>query len=229
MKIFDIDTDTPQYLLKHGKTHTVLVLLFSFVLAPILSALMIATGGINLVTTSISKMGWQQNMLPVVYFWGLYNLALFVYLLKLALDTGKYSKPCKTVFYVLTALSCVILLVGISIPFITDEIPQHMLMRKIHNGFATTGFVCFVVLLIALTATTFLRNRLHAFISAGLLSFFIITGLFAVLCVNSPEKATFITAATQMYIFSMLHVLLACQYLLNKFLPCGKTSTMQDL
>lgn len=219
MKVFDLDKPVPNYLIKHEKTHTALALALSLIAAPILSALMIATKGVNLVTTSISKLGWQNDMLPVVYLWGLYNLALFAYLLKITLDKGQYSKRSKILFYSLTAAGCVILLVGISIPFISDEIYQHYVMRKVHNAFATVGFVLFVVILIALTVTTFFRNRLQAYISAGLMCFLIITGIFSVLCVNSPEKATFITAASQMYIFSMLHVILACQYIMNGLLP----------
>ena len=219
MKVFDLCAPVPNYLAKNGKIHSVLVIVFSLIVAPILSAAIIASGGANLVSTSISKLGWQNNMLAIVYFWGLYNLALFFYLLKLTLDEGRYSKRSKIFFYALTAASCVILLVGISIPFISDEIYEHYVMRKVHNAFATTGFVLFVVVIIALTVTAFFRNKTQALISAGLLGFLIITGVFSVVCVNSPEKATFITAASQMYIFSMLHVLLATQYYLNKILP----------
>lgn len=222
MKIFDIDAEMPKYLMAHKKTHDILAVVLTLIVAPILSAAIIAGSGANLVTTSISKLGWQNGMLPVVYLWGAYNFALFIYLLKLALDEGQYAKNMKALFYVLTVASCVILLVGISIPFISDEIPQHVLMRKIHNVFATVGFSMFVIVLIALTATTLFRNKMQTLISAGLLAFLIISGIFAVLCVNSPEKATFITAAAQLYIFAMLHILLACQYFLNTFLPNEK-------
>ncbi|MCM1306638.1 MAG: hypothetical protein NC037_03075 [Bacteroides sp.] len=228
MKIFDLDVEKPNYLTRHKKVHGILAVLLSLVIAPILSAAIIAGSGANLVTTSISKIGWQNDWLVAVYFWGLYNLALFFYLLKLVLDEGQYDKKLKIAFYAVTAVSCVILLVGISIPFINDEIPTHMLMRKIHNGFATTGFVLFVVVLIALTVTTLFRNKTQALISAGLLAFLIISGLFAVLCVNSPEHATFITASAQMYIFSMLHILLACQFFLNSVLPNEKCSVQSQ-
>lgn len=228
MKIFDKNAVIPKYYESHKNLHTVLVLLFSLVVAPILSVVMIATSGVNLVTTSISKLGWQNNMLPVVYLWGLYNLALFGYLLKLNMDTGKYSKRSKAFFYTLTIASCVILIVGISVPFISDDIYQHFVMRKIHNAFATVGFVMFVIILIALTVTMFFRNRLQAMIGTGLIAFLIISGIFAVVCVNSPEKATFITAAAQMYIFSMLHVILATHYFLTKFLPNEKFAQITD-
>ena len=225
MKLFDVETPKPKYLLAHKKVHSILAVVLSLVVAPILSVAIIAGSGANLVTTSISKIGWQNDWLPAVYMWGLYNLALFFYLLKLVLDEGQYSKKIKIAFYTLTALSCVILLVGISVPFITDEIPQHMLMRKIHNVFATIGFAMFVIVIIALTCTTLLRNKTQALISVGMLAFLIISGLFAVLCVNSPERATFITASAQMYIFSMLHILLACQYFLNTFLSNGRNTS----
>lgn len=228
MKVFDNNTVIPKYYDNHKNTHTLLVILFSFVVAPILSIVMFAFSGINLVTTSISKIGWQNNLLPVVYIWGLYNLVLFGYLLKLNMDTGKYSKRSRTFFYALTILSCAIILVGISVPFINDDTHIHFVMRKIHNVFATVGFVMFVVVLIALTVTAFFRNKLHALIISGLMAFLIITGIFAVVCVNSPEKATFITAAVQMYIFAMLHVILAANYFLIKFLPNEKFAQTAD-
>ena len=147
---------------------------------------------------------------------------LFGYLLKLNMDTGKYSKRSKAFFYTLTILSCAIILVGISVPFINDDSYTHFVMRKVHNVFATVGFVMFVVILIALTVTAFFRNKLHALIMSGLMAFLISTGIFSVVCVNSPEKATFITAAAQMYIFAMLHVILSANYFLIKFLPNEK-------
>lgn len=225
MKIFDTTLTQPAYLAKHKNTHYILAIVFSMCVAPILSAVMIASGGNNLVSTSISKLGWQNNMLPVVYLWGLYNIALFVYLLKLTLDAGQYTKRSKIFFYGVTIASCVLLVIGISIPFISDEIYQHWVMRKIHNVFATTGFVLFVVVLIALTVTAFFRNKMQAIISAGLMVFLIITGVFSILCVNTPEKATFITAASQMYIFSMLHIILTCQFFMNCLLPNEKACT----
>ncbi len=229
MKIFDLNAPKPKYLITRKKTHNILVVLLSLVAAPILSAIMIAGSGINLVSTSISKIGWQNNLLPVVYLWGLYNFALFGYLLKVALDEGQYSKRCKGLFYFLTAASCIILLIGISIPFITDDVPKHMLMRKVHNVFATLGFIMFVAVIISLSTTACFRNKTQAMISGGLLAFFIISGVFAILCVNTPQKATFITAAVQMYIFSMLHILLACQYFLNTLLPNEKQSEAKEV
>ncbi len=219
MKIYDASMPKPPYLVAHKKVHDAVALLLCFVVCPIISISMIAGGGANLVTTSISKLGWQNGMLPAVYFWGLINIAVFVYLLKLSLDSGCYTRKVKIFFYALTAASCLFLLIGISVPFISDDIYQHYVMRKIHNVFATAGFVMFVVVLIALALCTVKRNSLQATINLSLLAFLIITGIFAVLCVNSPEKATFITAAAQMYIFVMLHILLVSHYFLNAFLP----------
>jgi len=225
MKIFDFEAPKPDYVTKHGKTHCAVGAVLCLIVNPIISILMFATGGINLVSTSISKIGWQQGLLPLVYVWGLLNIALFVYLLKLALDYGGYSKNFKILLYSLTGISCLFLLVGISIPFINDDVYRHFVMRKVHNVFATIGFVMFVVVLLTMTAATFGRSKTQGFISCALAGFLIITGVFAVLCVNSPEKATFITAAAQLYIFTMLHVLLLAQVFLNKVSepkPIGK-------
>ncbi len=219
MKVYEITQKLPDYFAKHTRLHDILVPILTLIVCPILSIILIASGGYNLVTTSISKIGWQNGLLPAVYVWGLINIAAVVYLLKLVLDIGKYSKSGKAIVYSIFALGCIFLFVGISVPFINDELYSHFVMRKIHNTFATVGFVMFVVMLIAITAMTFFRNRMQALIGSCAIAFLIITGIFAVLCVNSPEKATFITAAAQMYIFAAFHVLLCMQYFLTRFLP----------
>ena len=91
-------------------------------------------------------------------------------------------------------------------------------MRKVHNTFATLGFVMLVIVLIALTVMTFFRNKKQALIGSCAMAFLIITGIFAVLKVNAPQSGTFITATAQLYIFAILEVLLALQYFLNQFL-----------
>lgn len=228
MKLFDGDATLPKYYVNHKKLHDALLPLLSLIVCPIISILMFACSDANLVSTSISKLGWQNNMLAVVYIWGIVNIALIGYGLKLVLDTGSYSKTAKTMLYTLMGLGCVIILVGISVPFISDDSYQHFVMRKIHNVFATVGFVMFVVTLITLTAMTFARNKLQAFIGSAAIGFLIITGIFAVVEVNSPERITFITASAQMYIFAMLHVLLCVQFFLNKFLPIDKSASTQS-
>ena len=218
MKLFDSGAMLPKYYENHKKVHDLLVPILTLIVSPIISILMFATSGANLVSTSISKLGWQNDMLAVVYIWGLLNLALICYVLKLVLDNGQYSKASKILLYSIFGLGCAILLVGLSVPFINDDVPQHILMRTVHNTFATLGFVMLVILLIALTVMTFFRNKKQALISSCAMAFLIITGIFAVLEVNSPARITFITAAAQLYIFAVLEVLLALQYFLNQFL-----------
>lgn len=233
MQVFDGNATIPTYLSQHRKLHNILVPLLTFVVCPIISILLIATNGANLVTTSISKLGWQygggvfdgtlnNRLLPLVFAWGVVNLALITYTLKLTLDGGRYSKASKVILYTLLGIGIVLLLVGISVPFINDELHEHYVMRKVHNAFATVGFCMFAVMLIVLSAMTFFRNKLQAMLSSSAMAFLIITGIFAVIMVNSPEKRTFITASAQMYIFTMFHILLCAQYFLNQFLPNEK-------
>lgn len=215
MKIFNESLSIPKYLDKHRKLNSILSVVLSCIVMPILSIVMVTSSGKNLVSTSISKIGWQSDMLAVAYFWGIFHLAIYCYLLKLALDQGKYSKPAKIFFYTLFGIGCLFLLVGLSVPFTNIQTPEHINMRKYHNGFATSGFVMFVIVIMLLSLSTIWRNKKQALISIGSLCFLIISGVFAVLCVNSPEKVTFITAAAQMYIFSMLLLLLLTQYFMN--------------
>lgn len=67
MKVFDIIKKLPDYFEKHTRLHDVLVPILALIVCPVLSIIIIASAGINLVTTSISKIGWQNGLLPAVY------------------------------------------------------------------------------------------------------------------------------------------------------------------
>lgn len=219
MKLFAANSELPAYLKKHGKAHEIAMLLLTFVIVPIASILIITltcqSVGLRVVQTTVSMLAWFNGKLAQVYIWGVINIALYAYLLVLNLDFERYSKPVKIAFYAVFGFSVVILLTGLSIRF-TEE---HTLEHSLHNSFAIIGFVLTVLVFIAVVITQFWRNRTQAIIMTAFLCFFIITGVFSIPQVNSPDADAFITAASQMYVFSMMHVLYALNFLLAKILP----------
>lgn len=221
-KLFDYDAPIPKYLREHGKLHGILMLLLTFVVVPIASILVISltcnSVGLRVVQTTVSMLAWFNGKLAEVYVWGMINIALYAYLLVLNMDGEQYSGRAKIAFYVLFGLSVVILLTGLSIRF-TEE---HTLAHKLHNSLAIIGFVLAVLVLIAFIITQFWRNLTQAVIMTAFLCFFVITGVFSIPQVNSPDADAIITAASQMYIFAMMHVLFALNYCLSKLLPAKK-------
>ena len=220
--LFDYSKPVPRYLQKHGKIHTFVMMLLTFVVMPITSILIITltsqSVGLRVVQTTVSMLAWFNGKLAEVYVWGILNVALYCYLLVLNLDSQQYSKKAKIIAYVFFGLGVLTLLVGMSIEF-TEE---HTLRHTIHNDLAITGFVLIVALLLAIVATTFWRNSKQAFIMTAFMCFFVITGVFSIPQINAPDSRAFITSATQMYVFAMIHVLLALNYCLAKILPARK-------
>ena len=224
MKMIDANKPIPNYLQKHRKVHEIVMLLLTFVLMPIVSILIVtltaSSVGLRVVETTVSMLAWFNGKLPEIYVWGALNLALYVYLLKLNLDAQQYSKFMKILFYVATGLAMAILLVGLSLPFTEEPSITHSL----HNTFAIIGFSMTAGILIVFCATSFWRNFKQGIIINAMICFFVISGVFAIPQVNAPESKSFVTAAAQMYIFSMMHVIMALNYWFAKFLPNERES-----
>lgn len=224
MKLFDCGKPIPAYLEKHGKLHGILMMLLAFVIMPITSILIVTltcqSVGLRVVQTTVSMLAWFNGKFAEVYIWGLLNIALYCYLLKLNLDSQQYSKQAKIAFYVLFAAGVVILLTGLSLEFTDEPSLQHTL----HNTFAIIGFVMIVVIAMLLIITAFWRDKTQAAIMTAFLCFFVISGVFSIPQINSPDSGAFITAATQMYIFAMLHVILALNCCIAKIIPTKNQS-----
>lgn len=228
MKLFDKNMPLPKYLAKHGKVHEIVMLLLTFVVMPIVSILLVTltcqSVGLRVVQATVSMLAWYNGKFAEVIVWGALNIALFVYLVVLNLDSQRYSKAVKIMFYVACGLSTTLLIVGLSLKLSNG----YDIMHVLHNAFATTGFCMTVIVLIALVATTWRRNITQAIIMTALTCFFIITGIFAIPQVNSPDSDAFITAAAQMYIFAMEHVILAVNYWLAKLTPNKRIEGQQQ-
>ena len=229
MKLFDPEKKLPSYLEKHGKIHEIVMMLLAFIIVPIVSILIITltsqSVGLRVVQTTVSMLAWFNGKLAEVYIWGIINIALYAYLLVLNLDAERYAKPVKIAFYVAFGLSVVILLTGLSIRFTEEKTLEHTL----HNSFAIIGFVLAVVVFIVFVITQFWRNRTQAIIMTAFLCFFVITGVFSIPQVNSPDADAIITAASQMYVFAMIHVLFALNYCLAKILPPAPVKAKPEL
>lgn len=227
IRIFDENKPIPKYLQKHEKVHEIVMLLLTFVVMPIVSILIVtltaSSVGLRVVETTVSMLAWFNGKLPEVYVWGTLNLALYVYLLKLNLDAEQYSKAMKVLFFVATGLAITILLVGLSLPFTKEP----SIFHSLHNTFAIVGFAFVAGILVVLCLTTFFRNVKQGLIINALICFFIITGVFSIPQINSPTSDSFITAGAQMYVFAMMHVILALNFFFAKFLP-NKAEEVKD-
>ncbi len=217
MKLADLRF-RPQWLDKNLRAHQIATLLLTFVIVPIYSILLVVLtlkflpgGGLRTVQTSLSKLGWEHNHLEVPYLWGIVNLALYIYLLVLALNSCGFNKRAKQTLIGLTGASSVIMIVGVSIPFLPGD--ENYVPRLFHNILATTGFCLFAIVTIAMCVLLLLRNLKQGIGASALMAFIIITGVYSIPQVNSPDSNAFVTAAAQLYIFMMLEALLALIFL----------------
>ena len=112
----------------------------------------------------------------------------------------------------MTTISCVLLIVGISIPAYNEPDLYVQTLRSIHTGFATVGIAGFLFVLITITITLFKRNLRQFYISLGMVCFIIISGVFALVEVSDPSSYCHVSAPAQIYIFSMYNIAMTLNY-----------------
>lgn len=219
MKIFDDKRQTPKYLDKHGTFAEIVLIALVFVIVPIISVVIATRGDMRAVEKSLSWLGYREDYLALVYFWGLLNIVAFVYALKMLVDAGKYTSSARRIIYALTAISCLILLIGVSVPYLDgtgDEVAKFNLMRKIHNAFSTVGLVMFFVVVIGISISTLARNKRQFAISMGMLAFVLITSILLITQANVVGSRCQVTAIAQVYMFSAFEVVLGIEYFLMR-------------
>lgn len=232
MKIFNREVAIPSYIDKHQKAHEIAMLLLTFVIVPLASILLITLAcntvvDLRPINTSVSTLMWYQKKFAEVGIWGVINLALYIYLLKVNLDAQQYSKPAKIIFYVLFGLSAVLLIGGISVP-LPENYLENKLIHTIHNDLVTTGFVLLIFVTVVFIVSTPFRNGKQGMIMIALLVFFIMTLGWAIPSVNQPHAHVFITAATQMYILAMMHIMFTLNYFFAKLMPNTKFAKLES-
>lgn len=219
MKVFDNTIQIPTYLKKHQKAHEISLILSVFVLVPILSVVIATRGDMRAVNKSLSWLAYRENNLALVYFWGIANITAFFYALRLTVDAGCYTKRWRKFLFSLAIISCVILTIGISVPYLDgerDEVYKYFVMRKIHNTMSTIGLVMFFITLIAVLLSTYFRNKRQFALSMGMLGFIFISSITAITQANVVPGPCFVSSVAQIYMFSVFSVALAIEYFLMR-------------
>jgi len=198
--------------IKNQRVKEIVLFVCAFVIVPIFSILVISSGEQTALYNSLSRLAWPENLLWLVLLWGAVEFACFFYATKMAVDVAGYTKKWKMLFYGVTALSCILLIIGISIPAYNDPDPNVQMLRSIHTGFCTVGIFGFLVTLIIMTITLFKRNLRQFYLSLGVLCFLVISGVFALVEISDPSSYCHVSAPAQIYIFSMYNVAMTINY-----------------
>ena len=135
----------------------------------------------------------------------------------------------KIFFLCFAGISCVILTAGISVPWLDgegDTVEKFAKLRKIHNIVSTIGFVMFFVVELCLFLTTAFRNGRQFLISAGMISFVLITSVILIEEANlvgyNTELHCPVTAIAQIYVFCVIELTMTIQYFLMRIIPNKK-------
>lgn len=221
MKIFDYTVAVPSYIEKRGKIHEIIMLLLTFVVVPLISILTITlpclSVDLTVVQTTASQLMWFHGKFAEMAIWGVVNFGLYAYLLKLNLDAQQYSKPAKIIIYTLFALGVVTSVAGVSIPF-PRNYSDNPLLHQAHNILVTFGFVMLVFVCLLFSLSTWARNVKQGAMMTSVMTFLLMTMIWAIPQVNDPAAHTFVTVATQMYVLAMLHITYTLNYFFAKLL-----------
>lgn len=227
--IFRQDSLIPKYLEKNQKAFEIVLVVFQCVIFPIISIVISCVGEQRPVAKSLSYIAYRENHMGLIYFYGLLFVAGFFLALKMCLDAGQYSKQMKIFFLCFAGISCIILTAGISVPWLDgegDTVEKFAKLRKIHNIVSTIGFVMFFVVELCLFLTTAFRNGRQFLISAGMISFVLITSVILIEEANlvgyNTELHCPVTAIAQIYVFCVIELTMTIQYFLMRIMPNKK-------
>ena len=198
--------------IKNQKVKELVLIIYSFIIVPIVSIIVISSGKESALYNSLSRIAWPENLLWLVLLWGAIEFGCFYFALNMTLERAQYVKKWQYVFYIMTTISCVLLIVGISIPAYNEPDLYVQMLRSIHTGFATVGIAGFLFVLITITITLFKRNLRQFYISLGMVCFIIISGVFALVEVSDPSRYCHVSAPAQIYIFSMYNIAMTLNY-----------------
>lgn len=224
MKIFDSDIQIPTYLKRHQKAHEIALIINVFVIVPIISIVIATRGDVRAVNKSLSWLAYREDYLALVYIWGLINMTAFFYALRLVVDVGCYSKKCRGLLFALAITSCVILTVGVSVPYLEgegEEVYKYFVMRKIHNSLSTLGLVLFFITVVCVLLSTYFRNKRQFALSMGMLCFILISSICAITQANAVPGPCFVSSIAQIYMFSLFCIALAIEYFLMREMSFG--------
>ena len=203
---------TEQQTIKNQKVKEIILFAYAFIVVPIFSAIVISSGKQTALYNSLSRLAWPENLLWLVLVWGAVDFACFFYATKMTVDAAGYTKKWQAVFFSVTAVSCLLLIIGIAIPAYNDPDPNVQMLRSIHTGFCAVGIFGFLVTLIIMTVTLYKRNLRQFYFSTAILCFLVISAIFALVKISDPSSYCHVSAPAQIYIFSMYNVVMSINY-----------------
>ncbi|MBQ8177559.1 MAG: hypothetical protein IJ033_00040 [Clostridia bacterium] len=208
--------------IKNRKAKEIILILLSFIIVPIASVLIINAGEQSALYNSLSRLAWPEGLLWLVYIWGALNFGNFAFATKMTLDQAGYTKKWQWVFWGIIIASVLLMIVGISIPSYLDPDPKLVLMRSVHTALSSVGFFGFFFVLIIMAITTYFRNENQFYLSAGLVCFTLIIGVFFLVKVSDPDSYCHVSAPSQVLLFGLYNLNMTLNYYFMKIFPRDK-------
>ena len=183
LNIFDLNNELPLSISKHQKLYELMLMIYSCIIMPALSAIVATRGEDRAIYKSLSHLAYTEGHMALIYLWGLCFFIGYFFALTLILYLGGYTKKWKMVFYSLAAISTVVLVTGLSVPWLHVEgelAPKYDRLRVIHNNLSALGFILVIATTIILFLSTLFRNYRQGLISLGIVGYLFITSFVAI-------------------------------------------------
>ncbi|MGN0797197.1 MAG: hypothetical protein ACI4M5_03240 [Christensenellales bacterium] len=230
LKIFDSTNDMPISISKHQKLYEIILMIYSCIIMPAISAIVATRGEDRAIYKSLSYLAYTEGHMALIYLWGLSFFVGYFFALTLILYSGGFTKRWKIVFYSLAAISTIVIVTGLSVPWLHVEgelAPKYDRLRQIHNNLSTLGFIMVVVTTILLFLSTLFRNLRQGLISLGVMGYLFITSFVAIKEANIVPGPCPVSAIAQIYIFSIILFVMFLQYVFMRTIPIKK-DTIKD-
>lgn len=222
MKLFDINAKVPNLVLKNKTLFEIILAVYCSIAMPIISAVIATRGTDRAIYKSLSYLAYTEGHMAIVYIWGICFFIGYFFALTLILSFGGYSKFMKIIFYALASISMIVLLVGISVPWLHIEgelAPKYDRLRKIHNDVSTTGFIFVFISTFLLFVSTFFRNIKQGIYSTASMGYMFVTAIFSMKQVNIIPGPCKVSSIAQIYICSCILFLMFIQYIMMVNMP----------
>lgn len=230
LRIFDPSNKMPQFILKHQNIYEIILALYCCIVVPTLCAVISTRGEDRAIYKSLSYLAYTEGHMAIVLILGLAFLIGYFFALTFVLFNGGFTKIWKILFYSLAIISSIVLIGGISVPWLHiegEKAEYYNKLRQIHNNLATAGFVLLIVTTILLFLSTFFRNIKHGLFSLAAIGYFFVTAFYAMKEANIIPGPCKVSSVAQIYIFSALSFIMFLQYLFTRFIPI-KTNLVKE-
>ncbi len=179
---------------------------FAFFLAPVFAWGSVLASDETAVFASLSRMIWYSGSSIRIF---IAMAVMFIPMLIaffLAHDLGCVSRPQKVTLRICMLLSCAVLYVGAMWVMPSDG--KTMTSQNVWHGLLSFGGMLMIFLTYCLYAVFICRkDRDGAALLAGFLVFSLISGLFAVLNVFDEKSYVIASAASELYVLTMMSLI----------------------